>query len=167
MVAGVRCRRRGSSDKTQAPLFSGRLGHLISYAIRGGPSKCADYVARTLPIKHEEAGREGKREEERAACMSQQPPMSSFSALEFHAGHYKGAASLRCRGGAVTGRPRCHFGEPLYNARGISCRNTFSKRLSSVGRTDNPLCPRACQIMLVARENLETCAICSEIKYRS
>lgn len=55
MVAG----RRGPSDKTQALLFVARAdqaGLLISYAIRGGPSKRADYVARAFLIKHEEVG---------------------------------------------------------------------------------------------------------------
>lgn len=49
--------------------------------------------------------------------MNQQPPMSSFSALEFHAGYHKGTASLAVEAAAVAERPYCHFGEPLYNAR--------------------------------------------------
>lgn len=63
--------------------------------------------------------------------MSQQPPMSSFSALEFHAGHHKGAASRSWlpRETVWLLSARCHFGEPLHNVRRTLLRvgDTLSK----------------------------------------
>lgn len=111
---------------------------MISYAIRGGPSKRADYVAGAFLIKHEEVEGGGG-----AARMSQQPLMSSFSALEFHAEHYKGAASLAVA--AEASRSSSDRAAILVNrfimpeGRVSRVADTLSKRLSAFGRAGSYL----------------------------
>jgi len=69
-------------------------------------------------------------EEEGTACMSQQPAMSSFSALEFHAGHLQRSRVSRL----TIDDPAAILVNRFITPEESRVADTFSRRLSSAGR---------------------------------
>lgn len=125
----------GRRDSVAAAARAIKLRHLSS-----STDPALDFVCDPRgPVKMRRQCREGHPnktrrrrggEEEGTACMSQQPAMSSFSALEFHAGHLQRSRVSRL----TTDDPAAILVNRFITPEESRVADTFSRRLSSAGR---------------------------------
>lgn len=95
-----------------------------------GPVKTRRLCRGGLPNKTRRSRGAGGRG---TARMSQQPLMSSFSTLEFHAGHYKGAASLAAEAARSLGDRAAILVNRFIMPEGrVSCRRHALETIVSV-----------------------------------